>query len=247
MRRRRFALNEDADPILAADDIYEDEGKLEDLGVSQILSSLVQDEWQAIDAYKSAIATLTALGGHEAEIGVLEDIVAEEMAHVGQIEACAAGSAPEASEIESGKAEAESQMAGVETPADESLNEALISPNDGVSHYGYRYEGKGYDLGTVYWMEAVSDELDNIVYQAPEDDEDADRIEALSDSGREEVCKRAANLLMNNDYVWRVINDGIDDAILSVNFEECNRPDPNDITDIDFAAEEAKEDEDNAD
>lgn len=237
MRRRRFALNEDADPILAADDIYEDEGKLEDLGVSQILSSLVQDEWQAIDAYKSAIATLTSLGGHGPEIEVLEDIVAEEMAHVGQIEACAAGSAPETSEIESGKAEAESQMAGVETPADESLNE----------DYGYRYEGKGYDLGTVYWMEAVSDELDNIVYQAPEDDEDADRIEALSDYGREEVCNRAANILMNNDYIWSVINDGIDDAIWSVNFEECNRPNPNDIADIDFDAEEAKEDEDNAD
>lgn len=245
MRRRRFALNEDADPILAADETYDDEEKMEDLGVSQILSSLVQDEWRAIDAYKSAIATLTALGGHEAEIGVLEDIVAEEMTHVGQIEACAAGSAPEASEIESGKAEAEAQMAGGEAPADESLNEARIYPRDGISHYGYRYEGKGYDLSTVYWMEHVSDELDNIVYQAPEDDEDADRIEALSDSGREEVCNRAANILMNNDYIWRVINDGIDDAISSVNFEECNLPD--DVVDIDFDAKEAKEDEDNAD
>lgn len=245
MRRRRFALNEDADQTIAADDIHDDDGKLEDLGVSQILSSLVQDEWQAIDAYKSAIATLTALGGHEAEIGVLEDIVAEEMAHVGQIEACAAGSAPEASEIESGKAEAEAQMAGGESPADESLREALDAPSDGVSHYGYRYEGKGYGLDTVYWMEAVSDGLDSIVYQAPEDDEDAQRINALSDLGREMVCKRAADILFNNEYMWHVINDSVDDAIYSVNFDECNVPD--DVVDIDFDAEGAKEDEDNAD
>lgn len=126
MARRRFALSEDFDSEFShaeppAEPIADGPKKMEDLGVSQILSSLIQDEWQAIDAYKSAIATLTALGGHEAEIAVLEDVVSEEMAHVGQIEACASGSAPEVSEIESGKDEAESRMADAESPVDESL------------------------------------------------------------------------------------------------------------------------------
>ena len=190
MGRRMFSLNEDADQIAVTSDVgvRTSDVKMEDLGVAQVLSSLVQSEWSTVGEYKSAIATLTALGGHAAEIKVLEDVIAEEMAHIGQLGACASGPAPEVSEIESGKDEAEAQMAGAESPVDESLKESR-GPDDGVSHYGYSFEGHGHDLSTIYWMNQVDAELESYVDDGG-DGELAKKLEDLSDSGREELCRR---------------------------------------------------------
>jgi hypothetical protein len=228
MGRRRFSLNEDADPIVVApeevaaasgDAASPDDGEMENLGVSQVFSALVQSEWRAVDEYKSAIATLTALGGHEAEIKVLEDVIAEEMTHIGQLEACAYGTAPEVSEIESGRDEAEAQMAGAESPVDESLKESR-GPDDGASHYGYSFEGHGHNLSTIYWMNQVDAELESYVDDGG-DDELAQKIGGLSDAGREELCRRCAETLMNNDYLWSSIYESITAAIGDADIDEC--------------------------
>ena len=240
MGRRMFSLNEDADPIAvtskegaSASDAapLPADGKMENLGVAQILSSLAQSEWSTVGEYKSAIATLTALGGHAAEIKVLEDVIAEEMAHIGQLEACASGPAPEVSEIESGKDEAEAQMAVAESPVDESLKESR-GPDDGVSHYGYSFEGHGHDLSTIYWMNQVDAELSSYVDDG-DDGELAQKIEGLSDSGREELCRRAAETLMNNDYLWSSIYESITAAIDEADIDECAKiQDPAELTQV---------------
>lgn len=55
-----------------------------DSGIANILIALIQSEWTAIDDYNNAIASLAAYNEDEM-INVLEDIIAEENVHVGQL------------------------------------------------------------------------------------------------------------------------------------------------------------------
>lgn len=58
-----------------------------DFLLSNLINSLVKDEWTAVNAYESAIATLTDTGNLDV-IAILEDIRDEEYVHIGQLESC---------------------------------------------------------------------------------------------------------------------------------------------------------------
>ena len=58
--------------------------------ISNIISSAIKSEWDAIDIYNSSIVTLESSEEPNADkiIKVLEDIRDEEYVHVGQLESC---------------------------------------------------------------------------------------------------------------------------------------------------------------
>lgn len=210
--RKRFLLSEDLDELapvgqdseIQADAVSDDAmaDGLENIGVAQMLSALIQDEWKTIDSYKSTVATLRDIGGHDAEIKVLEDVIAEEMTHVGQLEACVKGSAPEAHEIESGKEEAEEQMAEAEHPMDESKRVGL----KGRLHESLTYSPQ-FDDTVAYWMEVAKDEIEYL-----QDDE----ITPLNDVTGDKLtglCKAVAQDVLDSDYLWECIDEFVRDSI----------------------------------
>lgn len=58
--------------------------------IANLINSVIQDEWEAIETYNSVIATLSDYDGEDIDgiIANLEDIRDEEYVHVGQLESC---------------------------------------------------------------------------------------------------------------------------------------------------------------
>ena len=85
-----------------------------DTGVAGELIALINDEWEAIQGYNNAIATLRSViednPVYQDAIKVLEEISAEENAHVGQLQEVLKHISPNAGEIQKGTQEAQSQM-----------------------------------------------------------------------------------------------------------------------------------------
>lgn len=85
-----------------------------DTGVASELISLINDEWEAIEGYNNAIASLRAVSNmnpfYEDAIKVLEEISAEENRHVGQLQEVLKRISPNAADIDKGKEEAQSQL-----------------------------------------------------------------------------------------------------------------------------------------
>lgn len=75
-------------------------------GISNTISALIQDEWEAIDGYKNAIAMLETLNETDPLIVILDEVLADEYNHVGALEKALTLVTPEASKIEDGKIEA---------------------------------------------------------------------------------------------------------------------------------------------
>lgn len=85
-----------------------------DTGVAAELIALINDEWEAIEGYNNAIASLraniSANPFYEDAIKVLEEISAEENVHVGQLQEVLKRISPNAADIDKGAAEARSQL-----------------------------------------------------------------------------------------------------------------------------------------
>lgn len=85
-----------------------------DTGVADELINLINDEWEAIQGYNNAIATLRAVSNqndfYEDAIKVLEEISAEENVHVGQLQEVLKRISPNAAEINKGTIEAKNQL-----------------------------------------------------------------------------------------------------------------------------------------
>lgn len=85
-----------------------------DTGVAQEIIALINDEWEAIQGYNNAIATLRATAAknpfYEDAIKVLEEISAEENVHVGQLQEVLKRISPNAAEIHKGTEEAKNQL-----------------------------------------------------------------------------------------------------------------------------------------
>lgn len=85
-----------------------------DTGVAGELIALINDEWEAIQGYNNAIAALRAVMSENPfyadAVRVLEEISAEENAHVGQLQEVLKHISPNASEINNGVKEAQSQL-----------------------------------------------------------------------------------------------------------------------------------------
>ena len=90
----------------------------EDFGLAGMLNALIQDEWQAIDGYNSALATVMGDGGFEEDLKakckvVFEDILAEENLHIGQLQELLKIVSPNAEVIADGEQEAKEDLAAI--------------------------------------------------------------------------------------------------------------------------------------
>ena len=85
-----------------------------DHGVSSMIISSINDEWNTISTYNSIIATLREFSvensSYQSFIDVVNDIVAEENKHVGQLQEILKKVSPNTSYIEKGEAEGRSQL-----------------------------------------------------------------------------------------------------------------------------------------
>ena len=97
-----------------ADNVLPGPSQGTDTGVANELISLINDEWEAIEGYNNAIATLRANVQNNSfyadAVKVLEEISAEENTHVGQLQEILKQISPNAEEIDKGKKEAKSQL-----------------------------------------------------------------------------------------------------------------------------------------
>ena len=79
-------------------------------GVAQDLNYLIKDELEAVEGYNSVLATWKDVGKFPEVIAVLEDIVDEEMLHIGQLQRALELVSPNAKNIQAGAKEAEEQI-----------------------------------------------------------------------------------------------------------------------------------------
>ena len=90
----------------------------EDFGLAGMLNALIQDEWQAIDGYNSALATVMGDNSFEEDLKakckvVFEDILAEENLHIGQLQEFLKIVSPNAEVIADGEQEAKEDLAAI--------------------------------------------------------------------------------------------------------------------------------------
>lgn len=98
------------DMSISADEIEEKTIEPEDNGMSMMINNLIKDEYEAIDAYNSAITTFKSIGNSDNAISVLNDIVAEENIHVGQLQRLMELFDPNANKVSDGVEEADEQI-----------------------------------------------------------------------------------------------------------------------------------------
>lgn len=82
----------------------------EGFGVATLINNLIQDEWQAIQGYNDAIATLSITDVDENIINVFRDIANEENVHVGQLQKALELVSPNVASITKGEEEAGKQL-----------------------------------------------------------------------------------------------------------------------------------------
>lgn len=81
-------------------------------GIANLVNALIKDEWDAIDGYQSAIATLRSLSGNnEDAILVFQEIANDEYSHIGNLQKILDKFAPQVSTIADGAEEAEETIA----------------------------------------------------------------------------------------------------------------------------------------
>ena len=78
-------------------------------GLASVVNNLIKDEWEAVQGYNDAITNFES-EGHDGEVKVLQDILAEENIHIGQLETILKQVDGSAVNIESGEQEAEEQL-----------------------------------------------------------------------------------------------------------------------------------------
>jgi len=180
-------FGEDETPVTDAifkeslkEDIAEDEvcPECKQAGLSTVISDLIKDEWEAIDGYKSSVATFKDQGQDPNVIKVFEDIIAEEMKHVGQLEAALKGIAPESENIEKGNEEGEQQLAGndIDLPVEEEPVEAEAELGESATFDKLMKAAQGLSEENIE-VESDKDELREVNVQ--------DDIEALDDAAKE--------------------------------------------------------------
>ena len=126
VKRYQFTIfvPEDAEVIKFDKPIKEDlEGEKEELeaipdtpttpdefGAASLINALIQDEWQAIQGYNDAIATLSTTDIYTDIINVFKDIANEENIHIGQLQKALEMVSPNVSSISEGEQEGAEQL-----------------------------------------------------------------------------------------------------------------------------------------
>ena len=126
VKRYQFTIfvPEDAEVIKFDKPIKEDlEGEKEELeaipdtpttpdefGAASLINALIQDEWQAIQGYNDAIATLSITDIDTDIINIFKDITNEENIHIGQLQKALEMVSPNVSSISEGEQEGAEQL-----------------------------------------------------------------------------------------------------------------------------------------
>ena len=126
VKRYQFTIfvPEDAEVIKFDKPIKEDlEGEKEELeaipdtpttpdefGAASLINALIQDEWQAIQGYNDAIATLSTTDIDTDIINIFKDITNEENIHIGQLQKALEMVSPNVSSISEGEQEGAEQL-----------------------------------------------------------------------------------------------------------------------------------------
>jgi len=96
------------------EDMLEGPHEGSDKGVAGMLIAAINDEWKTIDYYNSVVATLKYESAHNSQydafVNVINDIVAEENKHVGQLQEILKQISPNVAYIEHGEREGKSQL-----------------------------------------------------------------------------------------------------------------------------------------
>lgn len=100
-------LKEDVNNLLSSPEIGPE------FGMATIINSLIKDEWEAVDAYNSAIVNAQTEGFYDIA-KTLTDIQNEENVHIGQLQKCMEILTPSVKKIEDGEKEVENQVATLE-------------------------------------------------------------------------------------------------------------------------------------
>ena len=82
----------------------------DEFGAAGLINSLIQDEWQAIQGYNDAIATLSIADVDTEIINVFKDIANEENIHIGQLQKALEMVSPNVSSIGDGEQEGAKQL-----------------------------------------------------------------------------------------------------------------------------------------
>lgn len=136
-----------------------------DNGIASMINNLIVDEFDAIEGYNSAIATVKELlPEDDSAIVVLNDILNEENVHVGQLQELLKTVSPSANEIESGKEEAQEVLEQEpveeveikdEEEVEESLKEGYLKSDDETGKLYCSIDGKN-------WEECSQEEWDEL-------------------------------------------------------------------------------------
>lgn len=120
----RMSLSEDFD-VMEYDDMFSDELDTPqpgaNSGVAQIIIDLINDEWEAITGYNTAIEHLRVMMEEgsiskqaQGVVDVLRDIANEENLHVGQLQEALQIFSPNARYIDKGKEESKEQLGAID-------------------------------------------------------------------------------------------------------------------------------------
>ena len=82
----------------------------DEFGAAGLINALIQDEWQAIQGYNDAIATLSTTDIDTDIINVFKDIANEENIHIGQLQKALEMVSPNVSSISEGEQEGAEQL-----------------------------------------------------------------------------------------------------------------------------------------
>lgn len=82
----------------------------DEFGTAGLINALIQDEWQAIQGYNDAIATLSTADVDTDIINVFKDIANEENIHIGQLQKALEMVSPNVSSISDGEQEGAKQL-----------------------------------------------------------------------------------------------------------------------------------------
>mgnify|MGYP002708541797 CR=1 FL=1 len=82
----------------------------DEFGTAGLINALIQDEWQAIQGYNDAIATLSTTDVDTDIINVFKDIANEENIHIGQLQKALEMVSPNVSSISDGEQEGAKQL-----------------------------------------------------------------------------------------------------------------------------------------
>ena len=191
-----------------------DESIMAQTNMADLLNSLIHEEWEAVARIRGAISVIQSLGDNKELDEIFQDILNDNMIHIGQLEKSLQTLVPEAAKIEDGREEAEEKLDLPEEEPEEKieiespeLNEAMYS--DRVPSYVHIANVGLYSTGCS--PEEYEKESEEGHYEIDVDNKVFTRVKGRNFLGHwfiesyprdtmKEVEQTAKNIMENGDY-----------------------------------------------